>query len=163
MFHLLRNINDKNIFKNNKVNKLCVKFESARNLRKNTTAAIAVQQLRRFRFWGSACCPARIGARTRDVARANVRLHEWPAGFSSPNQAPGWLPHSGGCTGLVGMFVVILGCVGAGEPVHEVSETGKKVEHYNSEKYGSHIQVILMGAKLAHGRHSGHEPGHRRG
>lgn len=77
MFHLLRNINDKNIFKNNKIKKLCAKFESARNLQKNTTAAIAVQQLRRFRFGDSACCPACFGAKTRDVARANARLYAW--------------------------------------------------------------------------------------
>jgi len=64
---------------------------------------------------------------------------------------------------MIWMFIVILGCVGAREPVHKVSETGEQVEHYNSEKYGSHNQVILMGTKLAHCWRSGHEPYHRPG
>ena len=61
---------------------------------------------------------------------------------------------------MIGMFVVILGCVGAGKPVQEVPETGEQVEHYNSKKYGSHNQVILMDAKVASCRRSGNEPGH---
>ena len=60
------------------------------------------------------------------------------------------------------MLVVIFGRIGSGKPVREVPETCEQVKQNNNKKYSSHSKVILMGAKLAQCRHSGHDPGHRR-
>lgn len=60
------------------------------------------------------------------------------------------------------MGVVILGSIGTGQLVREVTETREQVKHNNNKKYSSHNNVILTAAKLRQYRQASHEQDHLR-